>query len=162
MFNQIFGGTKDGALSRAMEGARGGSMGAQNSDGPLARIMERLQPQIQARAQARDQAAQNAEPEYMPQQYNAPPQYQSFAQLFNQPQFDYSQVGDIYSRGAMPNNLLNRYNSLMSNLEQQQAAMVPRQVPQQPRMPYDPRKRPIMGNSQYMNFAQLFGGGRNG
>jgi len=139
------------ALARALGGGSGGAM---------SRIMERIRAQPQGGAQG----GQNAATEYMPQQYNAPPQYQSFAQLFNQPQFDYSQVGDIYSRGAMPNNLLSRYNSLMSNLEQQQAAMVPRQAPQpqQPRMPYDPSKRPVMGNSQYMNFAQLFGGGRNG
>lgn len=154
MLNKFSGGN---ALSRALgSGVGGGSS--------MARLMERINAQPQgAQGGAQPiQPAQNAAPEYMPQQYSAPQQYQSFSQLFNQPQFDYSQVGDIYSRGAMPNNLLSRYNSLMSNLEQQQAAMVPRQAPQQPRMPYDPSKRPVMGNSQYMNFAQLFGGGRNG
>lgn len=149
MINKFSGGN---ALAQAL----GGSSGA-----AISRIMERIRSQPQGSSQAE----QNTAPEYMPQQYVAPPQYQSFAQLFNQPQFDYSQVGDVYARGSMPNNLLDRYNSLMMNLQQQQAAMVPRQapqVPQQPRMPFDPSKRPVMSGSPYMNFAQLFGGGRNG
>jgi hypothetical protein len=135
------------ALSQALGGVSGGGM--------LSRFMDNYRQQ-----QPAGQTNQPQIPEYTPQQYIAPPQYRSFDQLFNQPEFDYSQVGDIYQRGAMPNNLLNRYNSMMQNLQQQQAAMVPRQSPQSrpPRMPYDPSKRPVMGNSQYVNFAQLFGG----
>jgi hypothetical protein len=99
--------------------------------------------------------------QYQPQIYQAPPQYQSFADLFNQPQFDQSQVTDIYQRGNMPNNLLDRYNSLMTNLQAQQAAMVPRtppptvangQTPAPPMTRVDPRQ----GNP-YINFAQMFG-----
>jgi len=101
-------------------------------------------------------------PQYLPQVYQAPPQYQSFAELFNQPQFDQSQVTDVYQRGSMPNNLLDRYNSLMTNLQSQQAAMVPRQpaptvangqLPAPPMTRVDPRQ-----NNPYMNFAQLFRG----
>lgn len=152
MINKFSGGN---ALAKALGGAQGGLM---------PRLMQRSNDRSQG-SQGVSVPAENAAPQYMPQEYVAPPQYQSFAQLFNQPQFDYSQVGDVYARGSMPNNLLDRYNSLMMNLQQQQAAMVPRQAPQapqQPRMPYDPSKRPVMIGSPYMNFAQLFGGGRNG
>lgn len=104
--------------------------------------------------------------QYAPQMYQAPQQYQSFSQLFNQPQFDYSQVDDVYQRGAMPNNLLNRYNSLMQNLQSQQAAMVPRQQAQptqtpRPFNPGTPQPYGIPGRTGgYVNFSQLFGGGR--
>lgn len=115
---------------------------------------------------ASERVAGNVRPQtttasYSPQVYQAPPQYQSFSQLFNQPQFDYSQVNDIYQRGEMPNNLLNRYNSLMKNLQAQQAAMVPRQAPQgnPSNLPAPGGQLPPMTRANpYVNFAQLFGG----
>lgn len=99
-------------------------------------------------------------PQYLPQVYQAPPQYQSFASLFNQPQFDYSQVGDVYQRGAMPNNLLNRYNSLMQNLQSQQTAMVPRPQPAPAsNVPSAGGQLPPMTRvNPYVDFARLFGG----
>jgi hypothetical protein len=97
--------------------------------------------------------------------YEPPPAYQSFSQMFQQrPQEDYSNVTDVYQRGGMANNLLDRYNAMSGVLQQQQAAMVPR--PAQQKYPRDyglPNKRAVMGQqSPYMNFAQLFGGGGNG
>lgn len=114
---------------------------------------------------ASERVAGNVRPQtttasYSPQVYQAPPQYQSFSQLFNQPQFDYSQVNDIYQRGEMPNNLLNRYNSLMQNLQSQQAAMVPRPQPAPTsNVPSAGGQLPPMTRANpYVNFAQLFGG----
>lgn len=95
---------------------------------------------------------------YQPQLYQAPQSYEPFAQSF-QPQ-QRPPVTDIYQRGAMPNDLLARYNSMAQMLQQQQAAMVPRTQPQmmpEGQAPWMGAKKP----NPYTNFAQLFGG-RNG
>ena len=91
--------------------------------------------------------------EFAPKEYQAPQSYEPFSQSF-QPSFDQSQVTDIYQRGAMPNDLLARYNAMAKMLQQQQAAMVPRTQPQG-MAPFVSKPNP------YTNFAQLFGG-RNG
>jgi len=96
--------------------------------------------------------------ELAPVQYAAQQSYAPFAQSFQQQQRP--PVTDIYQRGAMPNDLLARYNSMAQMLQQQQAAMVPRTQPQM--MPEG--QEPWMGAKKpnpYTNFAQLFGG-RNG
>ena len=88
--------------------------------------------------------------QYAPKGYEAPPPYSPFAQSFA-PNFNQSQVTDVYQRGAMPNELLSRYNAMAKMLQQQQAAMIPRTKPQANVIKSAP--------SQYINFAQLFGGG---
>jgi len=90
--------------------------------------------------------------EFAPKEYQAPQAYEPFAQSF-QPQ-QRPPVNDIYQRGAMPNDLLARYNAMAKMLQQQQAAMVPRTQPQG-MTPFVSKPNP------YTNFAQLFGG-RNG
>ncbi len=105
-------------------------------------------------------AAEPVDPYFQPTQFVAPQPYPSFASLFNQPQYNYSSVSDVYQRGFMPNNLLARYNSLASNLQAQQGAMVPRpQAPtaQQPRtFPKDNSTLGAWSGSPYVNFSQLF------
>jgi hypothetical protein len=94
--------------------------------------------------------------ELSPQSYIAPQSYMPFSQSF-QPQ-QRPPVTDIYQRGAMPNDLLARYNSMAQMLQRQQAAMVPRTQPQmmpEGQAPWMGAKKP----NPYTNFAQLFGGG---
>lgn len=96
--------------------------------------------------------------ELSPQSYIAPQSYTPFSQSFQPEQRQ--PVNDIYQRGAMPNDLLARYNSMAQMLQQQQAAMVPRTQPQmmpEGQAPWMSAKKP----NPYTNFAQLFGG-RNG
>lgn len=96
--------------------------------------------------------------EFSPQSYIAPQSYTPFSQSF-QPQ-QRPPVNDIYQRGAMPNDLLARYNSMAQMLQQQQAAMVPRTQPKMMTEGQAPWIGAIKPNP-YTNFAQLFGG-RNG
>lgn len=117
------------------------------------RLISRLLGREMGQAQQVDDMPQN---KIAPQVYQAPQTYGSFSQSF-QPQ-QRPPVTDIYQRGAMPNDLLARYNSMAQMLQQQQAAMVPRTNANTTRPPPD---KWMGANNPYTNFAQLFGG-RNG
>jgi len=148
-------------LSKLFMGDAGIQAAKQGRQMPMGRggAMSRLAGRVIGQAQqAAQQRVDQSQDKYAPQEYLAPQSYEPFAQSF-QPQ-QRPPVTDIYQRGAMPNDLLARYNSMAQMLQQQQAAMVPRTQPQM--MPQE--QTPWMGNKKpnlYTNFAQLFGG-RNG
>ena len=148
MFSDLFiGAGKAVDPSQQKAGGTGGSA--------MSRMLAHVRGQSQQAMQRKIEQQLNYHP---PQSYQAPQSYEPFAQSFQQQQRP--PVTDIYQRGAMPNDLLARYNSMAQMLQQQQAAMVPRTQPQM--MPEG--QAPWMGKAKpnpYTNFAQLFGG-RNG
>lgn len=112
--------------------------------GALQRFLPSYQPQ---------QGQQQAE-QYIPQEYQAPPAYRSFAELFGLPMQDYSNVTDVYQRGALPNQLLDRYNAMSMALQEQQRKMMA-----SPKRGYNIDIRSAsQPTGNYVNFANLFSG----
>ena len=87
-----------------------------------------------------------------PRAFTPPPQF-TIPQYA--PMMDYSQPTDIYTRGGMDNQLIDRYNQLAQALQAQQSAMVNRPAASYPAQPV--KYAPTRPNP-YVNFASLFGG----